>query len=139
MLSRAALERVGPFDEDYFFSFEDADWCVRACYAGFGLAVVKGARARHVGGLTIGRGSPERLYYGARNRQRCVEKLRPRRGLARSARRAIILGLSLAHALRQSEVPRGAALGAVLRGYRDACRGRFGKRARGSRGDNAPD
>jgi GT2 family glycosyltransferase len=123
---------VGPFDEDYFFSFEDADWCVRARRAGFGLAVVKGARARHVGGLTIGRGSPDRLYYAARNHLRAVEKLRASRGPARWARRAIILGLNLAHALRQSQAPRGAALGAVLRGYRDACRGRFGKRAFGS-------
>ena len=34
MISRRALDAVGRFDEAYFFSFEDVDWCVRARRAG---------------------------------------------------------------------------------------------------------
>ena len=89
MLSRAAVERVGLLDEAYFFSFEDIDWCVRARRAGFGLAVVLGARARHVGSQTIGRASPERLYYAARNHVRARGEARApaaARGAGRGAR-----------------------------------------------------
>jgi GT2 family glycosyltransferase len=126
MLSRAALEAVGPLDEDYFFSFEEIDWCVRARRAGFGLAVVLDAHARHAGSQTIGRRSPDRLYYAARNHLRFAEKLDPRRGGRRWLRRCGILALDFGQALRQREVARSGACRAVLRGFRDGCRGRFG-------------
>jgi GT2 family glycosyltransferase len=128
MISRAALERVGPLDEDYFFSFEEIDWCLRARKAGFGLGVVLHARARHAGSQTIGHSSPDRLYYAARNHVRVAEKLEPRRGVVRWARRAAMLALDLGHALRQREVARSPAFQAVIGGFRDACRGRFGRR-----------
>jgi GT2 family glycosyltransferase len=128
MIARGALERVGPLDPAYFFSFEDVDWCVRARRAGFALAVVLGARARHASSRTIGRASPDRLYYAARNHLRLVETLEPATGLVRLARRAAVLGLNLALALRQREVPRGPAWRAVREGLRDARQGRFGPR-----------
>jgi rhamnosyltransferase len=118
---------VGPLDEEYFFSFEEIDWGLRARRAGFGLAVVLGARARHAGSLTIGRRSPDRLYYAARNHLRLAEKLDPRRGAKRWLRRCGILALDFGHALKQREVARSGACRAVLRGFRDACRGRFGR------------
>jgi GT2 family glycosyltransferase len=128
MLNRSALERVGLLDESYFFSFEDLDWCLRARALGFELAVARGARARHVGHQTIGRGSCAHLYYAARNHLGLVEKLDPRHGLPRWARRRLILALNLAHALKQTNVPRFAAVTAVLTGSRDAGRGRFGQK-----------
>jgi GT2 family glycosyltransferase len=130
MVSAAALERVGPLAEDYFFSFEDIDWCLRARRAGFGLGVVLHARARHAGSQTIGRSSPDRLYYATRNHVRVAEELEPRRGLARWARRAAILALGFGHALRQREVARSPACRAVIGGFRDGCRGRAGRRDR---------
>ena len=126
LISGAALDRVGPIDEAYFFSFEDVDWCVRAQRAGFGLAVVQDARARHEGSATIGRASPDRLYYAARNHVRCVEKLEPRYGIRGWWRRSLILARNLTFALRQSDVGRAQAGRAVLAGYRDARRGRYG-------------
>jgi GT2 family glycosyltransferase len=132
MLSRAAIERVGRLQEAYFFSFEDIDWCVRARRAGFALAVVSAARARHAGSRTIGRGSAERLYYAARNHLRVAETLEPRPGLAGAVRRGAIFALNLTHALTQRDVPRSRAARAVFDGFRDACRGRDGRRrARG--------
>jgi GT2 family glycosyltransferase len=129
MLSRAALDRIGSFDEEYFFSFEDVDWCVRARMAGLGVAVILGAQARHIGAQTIGRQSPERLYYATRNHVRIAEKLLPLSGLARGLRRVLILGFNLAHALRQSEVPRPQAVRAVRDGFRDARAARYGRRS----------
>jgi GT2 family glycosyltransferase/glycosyltransferase involved in cell wall biosynthesis len=128
MMSAAALDLVGPLDEDYFHSFEDADWCVRARRAGLGLAVVLGASARHGGGRTLGAASPERLYYAARNHLRAAERLLPLSGLASWSRRAAIVALNLGHALRQSQVPRAQGVRAVLRGASDFWRGRFGPR-----------
>jgi GT2 family glycosyltransferase len=126
MLSRAAVERVGLLDEEYFFSFEEMDWCVRARRAGYALAVVPRARARQTGSQTIGRASPRHFYYAARNHVRLVEKLAPMRGARHWARRAVILALNLGHALAQDEAPRLGACRAVLGGFRDARHRRFG-------------
>lgn len=128
MLSLAAIDRAGPLDEAYFHGFEDLDWCVRLAREGLGLAVVLGARVRHAGSRTLGKDAPARLYYAARNHVRATERTFPRRGAARWARRLSIAGLNLAHALRQSDVPRGRALRAVLVGTRDAWKGREGPR-----------
>jgi GT2 family glycosyltransferase/glycosyltransferase involved in cell wall biosynthesis len=128
MLSATALARVGPLDEEYFHSFEDTDWSLRARAAGFQLAVVLGAFVRHAGASTLGLGSPERLYYAARNHVRAAERLLPLHGAARWARRLSILALNLGHAVAQAEVPRAAGLRAVLLGTSDSWRGRFGPR-----------
>jgi GT2 family glycosyltransferase/glycosyltransferase involved in cell wall biosynthesis len=128
MVSARALARIGAFDEDYFFSFEDADWCRRARQAGLRLVLVHGAVAHHVGGATIGAESPDRLYYAARNHLRAAERLLPLQGLARWLRRGSILALNLAHALKGSGLPRGVAVRAVLAGTADGLRGRFGPR-----------
>ena len=138
MMSRLALERVGLLDEDYFFSFEDVDWCLRAQAAGFGLGVVLDARARHGGSRTIGRASPDRFYYAARNHARLLAKHRAAAGGTGWLAPAVAAGLNLAHALRQSESSRLGAARAVLEGIRDASRGRFGPRRAGG-GAESPD
>jgi GT2 family glycosyltransferase len=126
MLSVAAYDRIGALDEAYFHFFEDADWCARARAAGYGLAVVRGARAVHAGGLTLGVSSPERLYYAARNHLRAAEALLPLAGPSRWLRRAAIVALNLAHALLRAEAPRSEGLRAVLAGSADFWRGRVG-------------
>jgi GT2 family glycosyltransferase/glycosyltransferase involved in cell wall biosynthesis len=128
MISRRALERIGPFDEDYFFSFEETDWCRRARDAGLRLVLVQGAVAHHWGSATIGADSPDRLYYAARNHLRAAERLLPLAGAARWLRRGSILALNLAHALKGAGMPRRAAVRAVLAGTADCWRGRFGPR-----------
>lgn len=128
MIRLAALDAVGGFEEQFFHSFEDADWCRRARAAGLSLAVVLGARARHAGGATLG-ASADRLYYAARNHLRAAQRGRPLGGVAGALRAAAIVALNLAHALRQDEVPRLRGARAVLAGLRDFRRGRFGPRA----------
>ena len=126
MLSAPAMELVGPLDEEYFFSFEDVDWCLRARRLGMDVGVALGARARHTGSATIGLQQARRLYYAARNHVRVIDKLAPGSRTRCWLRRRAILAFHVAHALRQSGVPRVTALGAVVAGYRDACRGRYG-------------
>ncbi len=127
MLRLSALDVVGAFDEAYFHSFEDAEWCARGRAAGLGLAVVLGARVHHASAATLG-ASSDRLYYAARNHLRAAERLRPLTGGARLAREAAILALNLAHALRQCDVPRLRGARAVLDGFRDFRHSRFGPR-----------
>jgi GT2 family glycosyltransferase len=128
MLDRAAVERVGSLDEAYFFGFEDLDWCLRARRAGYRVAVVPEARARHQGSRTLGPESPLRLYYASRNHVRLLEQHLPLSVPGRWLRRGLVLGLNLAHALRQADVPRLAACAAALAGFRDACSARWGRR-----------
>jgi GT2 family glycosyltransferase len=128
MLSGSAVERIGLLDPGYFYGFEDVDWCLRARRAGFGLTLVEPARARHGGSRTLGRGSPDRIYYATRNHVRFVEIQKPLFGGAKALRRGAILALNLAFAWRQREVSRRAALRAIREGFRDARRGADGPR-----------
>jgi len=50
MMSRAALEKVGVFDEEFWQCNEDVDWCYRARKAGFRVVYVDRAAILHKGG-----------------------------------------------------------------------------------------
>jgi GT2 family glycosyltransferase len=67
---RAVLEMVGPLDPEYFFSFEDIDWCWRIRQAGWDIAYVPNAVVVHYGSQTLRR-RPDRLlpsFYAGRAR-----------------------------------------------------------------------
>lgn len=46
MLRTAHARQIGPFDEDLFAGFAEADWCIRARRAGFGVAYAGGCEVR---------------------------------------------------------------------------------------------
>jgi GT2 family glycosyltransferase len=50
MISRAALEAVGPLDEGYHFYYEDLEWCYRVWQSGRVVAYIAEARIVHFGG-----------------------------------------------------------------------------------------
>jgi N-acetylglucosaminyl-diphospho-decaprenol L-rhamnosyltransferase len=52
---RAFLPALGSMDEDYFFYFEEIDWCRRALRSGFQVYHVPAARAFHYQGKTANR------------------------------------------------------------------------------------
>jgi GT2 family glycosyltransferase/glycosyltransferase involved in cell wall biosynthesis len=126
MVRTSVFEALGGLDEDYFFGFEETDWCARARAAGWRLSVVLDATARHEGGRSLSRASPQRLYYAARNHLRAAQRIGPLPAPARWVRGAAIVALNLLHALRQTDLPRGDAARWVVRGVRDYGRGRFG-------------
>ena len=64
LMSRAALERVGLFDEAFFQVNEDVDWCVRARKAGFRVVYVDSAAIHHKGGGSADGTRPVRFSYG---------------------------------------------------------------------------
>jgi GT2 family glycosyltransferase len=127
-MSRAALEAIGPLDEDLFAYVEDVEWCARARRAGFEVLFVPDAVAWHrVSASTGGElTSTHNVYYGCRNSVLVAERHRPLPRPLKWARRSFILAIFAAHALRREN--RREALAAVLEGYRDALRGRSGER-----------
>jgi GT2 family glycosyltransferase len=74
MISKAAVDRIGLFDEKLFAYFEDVDLCLRAHLAGFKLVCVPTVAIRHKGSassrrnLREGTTSPLQHYLLARNR-----------------------------------------------------------------------
>ena len=123
LVDREVFEAVGELPTETFFGYEDLEFCLRAADEGFETRCVPLARAVHQGGGTLAPASPERLYYAARNHLR-LGRVRPGGWVGRQA---TILGINLAHALRQGQVPRLAGLRAVLRGARDHRRRRYGQ------------
>lgn len=126
LLSRAVVEAIGPLSEEYFFAFEDIDYCLRARAAGFDVVVVPDATAYHEGGGTMGLRA-ERLYYAARNHLRLGARTPARSPVHRAARQCAIAGYNIAHALtaRGGRLP--ARLAAVARGITHHARGRYGR------------
>jgi GT2 family glycosyltransferase/glycosyltransferase involved in cell wall biosynthesis len=128
LIRREVFDAIGLLDEDFFFSFEELDFCLKARRAGFATVLDGSAVAYHEGGRSIGPDTPLRLYFAARNHL----LLASRNGRARGLRTAAILALNVAHAVRTNGASLPARLGAVARGVRDHLAGRFGEGPTGS-------
>jgi GT2 family glycosyltransferase/glycosyltransferase involved in cell wall biosynthesis len=127
LVRREVIDVIGLLDEDYFFSFEDIDYCLRARAAGFTTILAGGASAYHEGGRSIGAMSPRRLYFAARNHLRLAKRADPDANrIVVAGRTASIVLLNLAHAVRTRGGSIGSRLAAVVRGTRDYIADRFG-------------
>lgn len=127
LVTRLVFDAIGLLDEDYFFSFEDLDFCLRARRAGFATVLAGAASVHHEGGRSIGAQSPRRLYFAARGHLLLAERAGPPAGIVRSAGRLVsIVALNVAHAARSRGGSLPLRLTAVARGVRDYFAGRFG-------------
>jgi GT2 family glycosyltransferase/glycosyltransferase involved in cell wall biosynthesis len=127
LVKREVFEAVGLLDEEYFFSFEDLDFCLKARRAGFATVLAGSAAVYHEGGRSMGANTPRRLYFAARNHLLLARRNDPSAGrLASLCRGCSIVLLNLAHAVRSRGGSLPARLGAVARGTRDYAAGRFG-------------
>ena len=127
-VSRAAVERVGLLDESLFLYVEDVEWSLRIREAGFAVVFVPGARVRHKGSAASGGGaSTTNLYYDTRNTIAVCERHAPMPRGRRGLRRAVVVAAHLAQAVGRPR--RGAAVRAVVDGWRDARAGRLGQRS----------
>ncbi len=77
MIKREVFEKIGYLDDDFFSSYEDLDFCLRAKNAGFlcqytPQTIVKHKIAQDWGGLD----SPLYTYYQTRNALLCMQKNR---------------------------------------------------------------
>ena len=122
-VSRVAIERAGLLDESLFAYAEDTEWCLRIRAAGFAIVFVPDAKVWHVGSAsTGGLRSPTSIYYDTRNMITVAERHDPRGGAAAALRRGVVLGAHLANARD------AAGVRAAVKGWRDARRGRLGRR-----------
>ena len=127
LVAREVFDAIGPFDEQYFFGFEDLDFCLRAREQGFSTLVVGGAVAYHEGGRTIGRASSRRFYFAARNHLLVASRRGRQEGSgARACRLVWVVALSLAHAVTAKTGFLPGRLFATARGVRDHLSGRYG-------------
>ncbi len=122
LIRREVFDAIGLFDEDFFFSFEELDFCLKARRAGFTTVLDGSAVAYHEGGRSIGSDTPLRLYFAARNHLLLASRHEGPRGL----RTLSIVALNVAHAVRTTGASLPARLGAVARGVRDHFAGRVG-------------
>jgi len=129
MIRREVFDRVGLLPEEYFFGFEDLDFCLRARKAGFNILCPPAARVLHQGGASLAPGSPERIYFATRNHLLLARRARPLPAPLSALRTANILALNLAHLALRAKVPRLAGTRALASGFADYCAGRFGARA----------
>ena len=125
LVSRQVFGRVGMLAEEFFFGFEDLDFCIRARREGFTVVCVGTARAWHEGSASIGRHSPARAYFATRN-QLLLASRTPMGSLGSALRMMSVVTLNAAHAVTQSDVPRVRALRAMMRGIADHARRRYG-------------
>jgi GT2 family glycosyltransferase len=77
LLSRQFLDRVGLFDPEFFFYYEDLDLCLRAKKAGFQPVCVPQAQIWHRVSASAGPGSPQQRYHLARSSVRFYRKHTP--------------------------------------------------------------
>jgi GT2 family glycosyltransferase/glycosyltransferase involved in cell wall biosynthesis len=126
LIPRPVFDRVGLFDERYFFSFEEIDFCRRARRVGVATRLVPGAVAYHEGGRSMSPRSPDRLYFAARNHLMLIDAEPAASPAARWRRRLFVTILNVAHAVRFGGGSVASRLAATARGVADYSRGRFG-------------
>lgn len=125
LVRRDVFEKVGLFDEAFFFSFEDIEFCLRVRRAGFDVLCVPDALAYHEGGRSIGRRSPDRIYFAARNHLRFV-RIADAHPRAPWLRGGLIVGLNAGYVLLSGDTPRFRGLAALARGVWHHLGGRYG-------------
>ena len=126
LVHRLVFDRIGLLPEEYFFSFEDIAFCLRARAAGFDVGLEPLATVYHEGSGTMGT-SPRRLYYAARNHLRLGAQTPARSPWHRLGRQYAIAGYNLAHAVTARGGALPTRLAAVTRGIADHLRGRYGE------------
>ncbi len=67
LVRMTAFGQVGGFDERFYLTWEDVDWCVRMHQQGWRVLVVPAARIYHKGGRSGSRLTGVHRYYAVRN------------------------------------------------------------------------
>jgi GT2 family glycosyltransferase len=87
------FKKVGLFDERFFPTFEETDWCYRADAMGIPRYVVNDAIVEHVGSASMGSAtSPLQAYFPQRNRLLFYEKHAGLRFVLRGMKRSLRTG-----------------------------------------------
>lgn len=113
----AAFDQCDGFDESFFVHMEEIDLCWRMQNAGYSIWYFPHSVVWHVGGGTLGYGSPSKVYYNFRNSLVMLAKNLPARHLRRTIfMRQVLDGLAAAVLLFTEG---RASASAVVRAHRD--------------------
>jgi len=67
LVSQKMFKEVGAYDENFLFQSEEYDWQARAKAKGYKIMYTPGAKIWHKESMTIGKQSPFKAFYDARN------------------------------------------------------------------------
>jgi len=67
LVKRKVIEKIGLLDKNYFFYYEETDWCARAKKIGYSVIAVSESKIWHKIGSTAGKIEGFTLYYGTRS------------------------------------------------------------------------
>ena len=113
----AAFDQCDGFDESFFVHMEEIDLCWRMQNAGYTISYFPHSVVWHVGGGTLGYGSPSKIYYNFRNSLIMLAKNLPAKHLRRTIlTRQVLDGLAAVMLLFTEG---RAAAAAVVRAHRD--------------------
>ncbi len=74
LISKDLYQITGGYDPEFFLEAEDFDWQLRAKKAGFKIMFAHKAKLWHKESMTLGKDSPQKAYYDARNPMIAVMK-----------------------------------------------------------------
>ena len=67
LIKSDVFKKIGFFDEDYFLTYEDVDFCLRAKDAGFKIDYIPSSIIYHKVAQSMGKRTETSLYYHMRN------------------------------------------------------------------------
>lgn len=67
LVSKELYQKTGGYDPEFFLEAEDFDWQLRAKKAGFKIMFAHKAKIWHKVSMVLGKDSPQKAYYDARN------------------------------------------------------------------------
>jgi GT2 family glycosyltransferase len=125
LVRMAAVKQVGGFDDRFFLTWEDVDWCVRMKSSFWGVGVVPAARIYHKCGRSGARLNGIHRYYAVRNSLLLAAK---HAGFSYGSALLHVLGGHLRSALRSERSGRWQNLATIFEGLKDHLLGRYGRR-----------
>ena len=137
LVRMTAVEQVGGFDDRFFLTWEDVDWCVRMSRSNWEVLVVPAARIYHKCGRSGARLTGIHRYYAVRNSLLLAAK---HAGPFYLSALAYILTRHLRSALRSAQTDKWQSFATIFEGLKDHWLGRYGRRPtarRFSQGSNS--
>lgn len=126
LVRMVAVEQVGGFDDRFFLTWEDVDWCVRMRAEGWLVMVVPKARIFHKCARSGMRLKGIRSYYAVRNSLLLAAK---HAGFGYCSALLYVLARHLRGALRGHSQERREIFNTIMEGLRDHLLGRYGCRS----------
>jgi GT2 family glycosyltransferase len=125
LVRMTAVAVVGGFDDRFFLTWEDVDWCVRMRRQGWGVSVLRDARIYHKCGRSGARLAGIHRYYAVRNSLLFMAK---HAGFLYPSAFLFIIGRHLRGAIRSRGEERVQSIRTVIAGFKDHLLGRYGRR-----------